>query len=100
MAVRHRSRQGRSRRSGLLERRLEQWFRLDTGRLEYTVPAPTAETAAESPPEDVERLFSATETSRPEVWELLNREIDRAVSDRRTSYDGYNPYTYDNDSSL
>lgn len=74
---------------GLLERRPERLFRLQTGRFEYVLPEATAELAAEHSPEDVERLFSATETSHPELWELLRWEIDRAVSARRTTDTGY-----------
>ena len=70
---------------GLLERRPERVFRLQTGRIDYVLPDATAELAAEHSPEDIERLFSATETSRPELWELLRWEIDRAVSARRTT---------------
>lgn len=67
---------------GLLERRPERLFRLETGRFEYELPESTASIAARSAPERVERLFAATETSRPEVWELLGVEIERAVDAR------------------
>ena len=78
----------------LLERHLEQWFRLDTGRIEYRLPESTAQIASKNSPEEVQRLFSTTETAHPDIWELLKLEIDRAISARRTSYDGYNPYNY------
>lgn len=72
---------------GLLERRPERVFRLQTGRIDYVLPDATAELAAEHSPESVERLFSATETSRPELWELLRWE-DRSRRLGATHY-GY-----------
>lgn len=79
---------------GLLDRRPERWFRLDTGRIEYELPEATAQLATESTPEDVERLFDATRSARPELWELLEWEIDRAVAARRAVDGHYNPYNY------
>lgn len=79
---------------GLLDRRPERWFRLDTGRTEYVLPEATAQLATESSPEEIERLFDATESARPELWELLEWEIDHTVSARRATDGHYNPYNY------
>lgn len=65
---------------GLLDRRPERVFRLDTGRIEYDLPASIAQLTRETAPEPIERLFGATQTARPDVWELLQWEIERAVS--------------------
>lgn len=69
----------------LLDRRPERLFRLDTGRIEYVLPASTEHLARETAPERIERLFGATATARPEVWELLRWEIRRAVAARTDS---------------
>lgn len=74
---------------GLLERRPERLFRLQTGRIDYVLPDATAQLVAETSPEPVERLFSATGASRSELWELLRWEIDRAVSARLATDTGY-----------
>jgi len=78
----------------LLDRRPERRFRLDTGRIEYVLPEATAQLAGERSPEDIERLLDATESTRPELWELLEREIDPTVSARRATDGYYNPYNY------
>lgn len=79
---------------GLLERQPERLFRLRTGRFEYALPEETAALAARSDPERVARLFATTETSRPEVWELLGVEIERAVN-ARLDTSSYYSYTWE-----
>lgn len=63
--------------------------RLQVGRIGSVLPDATVELAAERSSEDVERLFGATETSRPELWEPLRWKIDRAVSARHSTDTGY-----------
>lgn len=79
---------------GLLERHPERLFRLDTGRFEYALPEETVTLATRSDPERVERLFRGTGTARPEVWELLGVEIERAV-DARLDTSSYYSYTWE-----
>lgn len=76
----------------LLDRRPERGFRLDTGRIEYALPESTAQLARDHPPETVERQFDATATARPELWELIRWEIDRAVAARLDTSMQYNPH--------
>ncbi|WP_331234530.1 hypothetical protein [Natronorarus salvus] len=67
---------------GLLDRRRERWLRLPTGRTEYGLTGELERLAADSSPEKIERLFSAVETARPELWKLLRWELERAVAAR------------------
>jgi hypothetical protein len=67
---------------GLLERHRERWLRLPTGRFEYGVTDELERAASDASPEEVERRFSVAETARPELWELLRWELERAVAAR------------------
>ncbi len=70
---------------GLLEtdkaRRLADFFFVTSTR--YVLPERTASLVAQQPVEPVRQLLGTCQHNRPDVWELLVRQIEAAVNERR-----------------
>jgi hypothetical protein len=72
---------------GLLDSSKEKKLKLFTVTT-YTLPQSTASLAAQQSIESVKQLLSNCERSRPEIWDLLVKQIKKAISDR-TEQDDY-----------